>query len=250
MIKIVVIGTGNLGTQLCSSFDRSDSCKLIGYFNRSNRVIDHLKAPLLENFNIVPACDIVLLCIPDDAIATVSTTLSTTAIVAHTSGSVALSAVSNHERHGVFYLPQSFSASRTAQFDDITLCLEASNSAVMEQLEILGSSLSRKRKHLNSVQRKHLHLAAVYANNFVNHCYLKTQQLLAKEQLDLAILEPLLRETLEKALNMGPLNAQTGPAKRADLTTIETHKNMLDATDRDMYQAITQSILKTYGTKL
>jgi predicted short-subunit dehydrogenase-like oxidoreductase (DUF2520 family) len=250
MIKIIIIGTGNLGTELCKGFERSNSCKLVGYFNRSNRKIDHLKAPLLENFNVVPACDIILLCTPDDVIATVSAALNTTAIVAHTSGSVALSAVSNHQQHGVFYLPQSFSSSRNVQFEDLIICLEASSNPVMEQLKILGSSLSRKHKHLDSMQRKRLHLAAVYANNFVNHCYLKTQELLEREQLDLAILEPLLRETLEKALAIGPLNAQTGPAKRSDFNTIETHKNMLETTDRDMYETITRSILKTYGTEL
>lgn len=250
MIRIVVIGTGNLGTQLCSAFEKSKNCTLVGYLNHSNRSLDTLQAPLVKSLGTLPVCDLILLCTPDDTIATISNEIKTNAIVAHTSGSVSLEAVSNHKNHGVFYLPQSFSKSRTARFEEITICLEASSSKVMEQLEFVGSSLSRKRKHLNSSQRKYLHLAAVYANNFVNHCYLKTQQVLEKEHLELELLEPLMKETLLKAIEMGPYSAQTGPAKRADLTTLETHKNMLDATELDMYQAITQSILKTYGTEL
>lgn len=250
MMKTVIIGTGNLGIQLCMHFERSDSVELVGYFNKNKRKISILKAPLLENFNTIPACDFVLICTPDDSIATISSLLTTKAIVLHTSGSVPMHAVSNHQQHGVFYLPQSFSSTRIPHFENITLCLEASCDTVLEKIMLLGSSLSRKRKLLNSTQRKNLHLAAVFANNFVNHCYYKTEQLLKKEHLELEILEPLMRETLEKALSLGPLQAQTGPAKRADFQTLTTHKNMLDTADRDMYEVITNSILKTYGTKL
>lgn len=251
MVRIVVIGTGNLGTQLCYAFDKeSTTTALVGYFNKSNHKIPSLRAPLYKNFNNLPACDLVLICTPDDVVETVSNAIQTTAIVAHTSGSVPLSSLNKHERHGVFYLPQTFSKSRPARFNEITLCLEASSTVVMELLAVVGSTLSRKRTHLNTVQRKHMHLAAVYANNFVNHCYLKTEQLLGNQQLSLDLLLPLMQETLEKAIALGPLDAQTGPAKRADLNTLKSHKTLLHPNDLDMYEAITQSILNTYGTKL
>ncbi len=250
MTKIVIIGTGNLGTQLCMHFERSNNVELVGYFNKNSRTIASLKAPLLENFNTIPACDFILICTPDDTIASISALFITNAIVLHTSGSVSIDAVSNHKNHGVFYLPQSFSSTRTPVFEDITICMESSSASVLKKIETLGSSLSRKRKLLNSSQRKNLHLAAVFANNFVNHCYYKTEQLLKKDHLELEILEPLLRETLEKALFMGPYLAQTGPAKRADYQTLKTHKKMLQATDRTIYEAITNSILNSYGTEL
>ncbi|WP_124981519.1 Rossmann-like and DUF2520 domain-containing protein [Nonlabens xiamenensis] len=261
MIKIVVIGTGNLGTHLCRAFDASgipesskadvSEVELVGYYNRSGRPLEFVSAPLIKNLDQLPDADLILLCVPDDQVPAVSSSLShQNSIIAHTSGSVAMQALSDHENHGVFYIPQSFSKKRSVDFSQLALCLEASDSSTMKILERVASSLSRKRFHLDSLQRRQLHLAAVYVNNFVNHCYTKAETILQEAEIPSGLLQPLMEETLQKALNLGAKNAQTGPALRQDQSTILAHLALLPPSDHPMYKTITQSIQETHAQKL
>jgi predicted short-subunit dehydrogenase-like oxidoreductase (DUF2520 family) len=251
MIKVFIIGTGNLGTQLCKALENSssDAMQLVGYRNRSGYKINHISAPMCAEK--IPDCDLIIIAVPDDHIATVSEKLpNTQTTVAHTSGSVDMNVLSRFKNSGVFYIPQTFSKDRAVDISAVTICLEASNESTIEQLELVAGSLSRKRKHINSQQRRQLHLAAVYMNNFVNHCYQKATELLQGKAIPADLLQPLMEETFKKAQELGPINAQTGPAKRGDQQTINKHLDLLDASDRDMYRAITQSIEHTHGKKL
>lgn len=251
MIKVFIIGTGNLGTRLGLAFENASNSalQLVGYRNRSNEKVALINAPMcpLE----IPECDLILLVVPDDEIELAAGSLEASqVIVAHTSGSADIKLLSRFKNRGVFYLPQTFSKSRSVDFSEITVCLEASNEATMEQLVKVAGTLSRKRKKINSAQRRQLHLAAVYMNNFVNHCYHKATEILESSDMDAALLEPLMEETLKKAQELGASRAQTGPAVRGDRETINKHLELLQHHDREMYRAITQSIEFNHGKKL
>ena len=77
-------------------------------------------------------------------------------------------------------------------------------------------------------ERLQLHLAAVFANNFVNAMFVEAYQLLPKlnaEQEDL--LFPLMKQTVMKLEKVNPLNAQTGPAKRKDQVVMGKHLELI-----------------------
>lgn len=254
MIEIIIIGTGNVGKHLCHAFEKdtfSNKIKLKGYYNRSQTRFTDINAGLLTDINKLPPCDLIFLCVPDNAVENMGLQLpNSNSIIAHTSGSVPMNILNKHKNYGVFYMPQSFSTSREPNFEEIPICLESSNSFVNEVLEKVASTLSRKREQINSKQRKSLHLAAVYINNFVNHCYYKAGAIMEEAFMDRNLLDALMRETLKKAIDLSPENAQTGPAIRNDSQTIETHINMLDKDDQEMYRSITKSIQTTHGKKL
>ncbi|MGB5983337.1 MAG: Rossmann-like and DUF2520 domain-containing protein [Nonlabens sp.] len=270
MIRIFIVGTGNLGTHLCrwfdggndplnhdagggSAFAKAESSKtsreyeLVGYLNKSGARLDRVMAQRVEDFDSIPSCDLILLAVPDDRVKDVSENLPITdAVVAHTSGSVSMDVLSKHENHGVFYLPQSFSKSRTPHFKEIPVCLEYFNKKSQFILETSSKFVSDKIHHMDSAQRKELHLAAVYVNNFVNHCYLKSQKILENAGIDTGLLNPLMRETFLKALDLQPKNAQTGPAIRNDQKTITAHLELLPEKERELYRVLTQSIQKEH----
>jgi predicted short-subunit dehydrogenase-like oxidoreductase (DUF2520 family) len=254
MIRIIIIGTGNLGGHLCNAFENtpaSNNILVTGYYNRAQKELSGSNTTLLTDLNNLPESDLILLAVPDDAIEKVSEQIkATNAIIAHTSGSVDMSALQNHKNHGVFYLPQSFSSSRKPIFENINICLESSSKEVNKVLEMVAVTLSRKREQINSSQRKKLHLAAVYMNNFVNHCYSKAEEIMEEASIDRNLLDALMRETLEKAIALSPKKSQTGPAIRNDSITIEKHLQLLEKEDREMYRSITKSIQKTHGKKL
>ena len=72
-----------------------------------------------------------------------------------------------------------------------------------------------------------LHLAAVFVCNFTNHMLTQGKQIADKAGFPFEIFNPLLQETISKAMDIGPENSQTGPAVRNDQNTIEKHLELL-----------------------
>jgi hypothetical protein len=87
-------------------------------------------------------------------------------------------------------------------------------------------------------------------SNFVNHLYQIGQEICEAKHLDFTILQPLILETADKILTLSPKEAQTGPAKRQDTKTINTHLNFLtDKNQKEIYKLLTKSIIDN-GKKL
>ncbi|MEG1586257.1 MAG: DUF2520 domain-containing protein, partial [Bacteroidales bacterium] len=94
-----------------------------------------------------------------------------------------------------------------------------------------------------SEQRKYLHLAAVFANNFSNHMFSIAAKLVEDHGLPFDALQPLIAETADKIRTMAPVNAQTGPAIRYDENVMEKQIGMLDNEQlRDIYRCVSRSI--------
>ena len=70
------------------------------------------------------------------------------------------------------------------------------------------------------------------------------EDILRKEQLDFSLLAPLIKETANKIEYLTPAKAQTGPAKRGDKKTIQTHQGLLTTQQQEVYQLLTSSIQK------
>lgn len=58
------------------------------------------------------------------------------------------------------------------------------------------------------------------------------------------IFNAIIKETAQKAITNSPQENQTGPAIRRDLKTIDLHLEQLNQEHKEIYQIITQSILK------
>lgn len=80
----------------------------------------------------------------------------------------------------------------------------------------------------DSVARKKLHIAAVFACNFTNYLWGFSVDILKSIGQDLSVMEPLVKATFEKAQKVSPHEGQTGPARRNDLITIQKHLDMLN----------------------
>jgi predicted short-subunit dehydrogenase-like oxidoreductase (DUF2520 family) len=89
-----------------------------------------------------------------------------------------------------------------------------------------------------------MHLAAVWSNNFTNHMLTNAYGIMNEHSMPVEWLEPLIRETFNKAIEMGPVKAQTGPAIRHDQATIKKHVDLLSYSQelQVLYKRITDSI--------
>ena len=157
----------------------------------------------------------------------------------------------NSARSGVFYPLQTFSKDREVDFENIPLCVEAKNLEDLVLLKKLAKAISKSVYEISSEQRKSLHLAAVFVNNFTNHLYHIGNEICRKNKLPFDILKPLILETASKVNTLPPIEAQTGPAKRNDEETIEKQLDQLQNREqREVYQILTNSIKASYGKKL
>ena len=253
MIQVVIIGSGNVAQHLISAFAKCETVEVIQAFARDKNSLTHLldADKITSNFTDLKEADLYIISVSDDAVAKVSSKIPfSNKLVAHTSGSFSIDDLDNKNRKAVFYPLQTFSKNVAINFKEIPICLEAQNKEDYTILEKVAQNISDKTYTINSNQRKALHVSAVFVCNFVNHLYQIGNEICQENQLDFDILKPLIQETANKIMKLSPNNAQTGPAKRNDTQTINSHLNFLsDQNQKDIYKMLTKSIIDN-GKKL
>lgn len=257
MTKVSIIGSGNVAQHLIQAFQNKivldSQIELVQVFARNKKSLTHLldSNRITSDYTQLQAADVYIIAVSDDAIAEISSQLTfENQLVVHTSGTVPMSTLENKNRRGVFYPLQTFSKDKAVNFKTIPICLEAENVKDLETLKQIANAISDAVYEINSEQRKALHVAAVFVNNFVNHLYQMGSEICDNNNVPFDILKPLIQETANKIMSLSPKEAQTGPAKRTDLTTIEAHQQFLtDENQSTIYTILTQSI-QNNGKKL
>lgn len=253
MINIVILGGGNVAWHLTNALLKNDVVNVVQVYNRSIEKISCFKnsTSITNNLSELKDADIYILSVSDNAISELSSALNLkNKLVVHTSGSMAMDELKSTSKKGVFYLLQTFSKEREIDFSTVPICIEAETDADLQLLETLANTISKNCYRINSNQRKSLHVAAVFVNNFVNHLYHIGHEICEQNKVPFEILLPLILETANKITTLPPLEAQTGPAKRNDTKTIEKHTAMLAKNQQEIYTLLTKSIYNTYGEKL
>jgi len=251
MIRVVLLGFGHVGSNLFNSLDECQKASVIQIFTRNK--IDNNDCPkvveCITKIEDLKEADVYIIAIPDDAISSFSDSLPfKNKLVVHTSGSVPMTKLSAQHRKGVFYPLQSFTKSHVVSFAEIPICIEAEDSQDLALLRKLGEAISEKVIEISSEERQKLHLAAVFVNNFVNHIYHISESYLEENKIPFDLLKPLIKETARKIESLAPSEAQTGPARRNDLKTIEKHLHLLeDSPYKTLYKQLTEAIQDTYG---
>ncbi|MBL4939838.1 MAG: DUF2520 domain-containing protein [Lutibacter sp.] len=253
MIKIVILGGGNVAFHLTTHLLKTKDVTVVQVYNRSIDKIKHFEndTSITNNLTFLKSADIYIICVSDNTISKLSSTLNlNNKLVVHTSGSVSMNELKSTSNKGVFYLLQSFSKNRELNFSEIPICIEAEKENDLILLEKLGNLISNNLYYINSDQRKNIHVAAVFINNFVNHLYHIGNEICENNKIPFEILQPLIQETAKKIIELSPLEAQTGPAKRNDTKTLEKHKAMLATNQQEIYTLLSKSIHNTHGKKL
>ncbi|WP_316827662.1 Rossmann-like and DUF2520 domain-containing protein [Pedobacter miscanthi] len=249
-MKIVLLGSGNVATHLAKALN-SEGQDLVQVYSQNldnAAALAHLVGANAVNDlnNIEQNADLYIISVKDDAIGTVAAFLkNVTGLVVHTSGTTDINVLASQvKKAGVFYPLQTFSKSKDVSFENIPLCIEASDEDQLAFLKGLATKISHQVYELDGEKRKVLHLAAVFACNFPNHLYALANKILNQNGLDFEIIRPLIAETADKVMDNLPENVQTGPAVRADESTIKKHLSMLNDMPelQNIYQTLSNSI--------
>ena len=264
-MNISFIGAGNLAWHLAPAFEnaghpvseiysrkQANARELIGILYDARPQLD-------LNFANSPS-ELFILAVPDDSLAEVCSqlVLPENAMLVHTSGAKSLTALRQWMnmysdvpvQTGVFYPLQTFSRGLTPlDFKGIPLCIEASDAVTEDALVALGQDLSSIVYLVNTVERRMLHMAAVFACNFTNHLLAIATDLTDIYDLEFDLLKPIIKETFRKALAADhPANVQTGPARRGDLATMSAHLELLHDQPNlaEIYEILSDSIGRRY----
>lgn len=220
-MRIVLIGRGRLATNLLAALQQAD------------HEVMSINSRTLEGLPF--EADLFIVAVKDSALEEVicrATKGREQQLFVHTAGSMPMSLFEGHtSRYGVFYPMQTFSKERLVDFTEIPVFIEGADPAIRQ----LAESISRRVYDLTTEARKYLHLSAVFACNFVNHCYALSAELLEQHGLPFDVMLPLIDETARKVHELHPHDAQTGPAVRYDENVIRMQSALL-AADPELQQ--------------
>ena len=257
--RTIVVGNGNVGVSLCAHLAR-----------RGASIATVVRQPAAEEppwprytfseLDRVRATehDLVLLAVSDDAIAEVSTslagTLPPTLSIAHLSGTTPVDAIDPHFPHrGVLWPLQTFHhrAGPVRWTEEVPLLYAGHTATVRDRLTTFGHAYGHQVQQTTLEQRQHLHLAAVFANNFVNHCYQLAYEVCQEGGTDFELLLPLIRRTAAIQTGAEPARLQTGPAARGDVGTQRRHAELFGARSRvgGLYEQLSAAIGATAEAK-
>lgn len=193
--------------------------------------------------------DLVLLTVPDGAIADVAAVVpSCDAVVAHVSGACGLDVLAPHRRvgsiHPLMSLPDAATGSRrlldacTFAVDGDPLLAEIAASLGGRPIEVPGSS------------RALYHATAAVAANHLTALCAQVEALANQVGVPVDAYWTMMRTTLENVAEAGPAVALTGPAARADWDTIRAHLAALPIDERTLYRALCERAAQLAGHDL
>ncbi|GAB6982656.1 DUF2520 domain-containing protein [Prevotella dentasini JCM 15908] len=252
IMKIVLIGAGNLATNLGKALLAAGH-DILQVYSRTMESASRLAvqvggSPTNDLNRLVYTADVYILSVKDNVLAELIPKVCKgreKSLVVHTAGSIPLDSFMGMTFHyGVFYPMQTFSKDREVDFQEIPVFIEYNDNFAKRKLELLAHSISNHVARLDSADRKYLHLAAVWACNFTNHCYDMASEILERHGMSFEIMLPLIDETTRKIHKISPQAAQTGPAVRYDENVIRSQSELLKDIPlaKDIYERMSVSI--------
>ena len=234
-MQIAFIGAGRLATNLGLALLDAGH-EIIGVYSRTMQSAEALAKriggkPVDRAEDLPMEADAYIIAVKDSALAEMIPAVTKGRehqVFMHTAGSMPMSMFQGMARHyGVFYPMQSFSKERLVDFVEIPIFVEANDAKAMEVIRQLAESITERIYQLSGDDRQYLHLAAVFACNFVNHCYAMSAEILEQHGMSFDVMLPLIDETARKVHQLHPLKAQTGPAVRYDENVIRHQLQLL-----------------------
>ena len=170
----------------------------------------------------IPESELVVIAVPDAAIATVAKEVERGRWVAHVSGATPLSALAPHKRRFTVHPLQTLTLERgPEQLDGAWAAITAENEGAMKRARWLAETLGLQAFELADADRTLYHAGAVIGGNFLVTLYRVASRLLGESGAPPEAIVPLMRRTIENGFDL------TGPIARGDWATVDAHIDAL-----------------------
>jgi predicted short-subunit dehydrogenase-like oxidoreductase (DUF2520 family) len=169
--------------------------------------------------------ELVLLCVPDTAIADTAARIEPGPWVAHVSGATPLAALDPHERRFGLHPLQTFTRARgPEQLDGAWAAVTAETTEARELGFELARLLGLEPFDLDDAARPLYHAGAAIASNYLVTLHRVAADLFRAAGAPPEALTPLMRRTIDNGFEL------TGPIERGDWETVEAHRRAIRAT--------------------
>ncbi len=250
--QVGVIGAGAVGSAIARALS-ARGARVASVASRTAAHAEALASALPDGAGVASAdtvaaaSDMVIVAVPDDAIAQVAAETRWRAgqLVLHLSGAQGAEALAAARAQGarvaalhpLMTFPRSAESPTTEailrRLAGCAWAFEADDEASIDQLTAIIEALDGRAIRLTAVDRAPYHLAAVLASNYVVTLLAAAAQLWgtfgARPETALEALLPLTRAAVEQLETVGLPDALTGPIARGDLGTVRTHLDWLTA---------------------
>ena len=177
----------------------------------------------------IPESELVVLAVPDGAIATVAKEVERGRWVAHVSGATPLSALAPHKRRFTVHPLQTLTLERgPEQLDGAWAAITAESADALKRARWLAETLGLKPFELADSDRTLYHAGAVIGGNFLVTLYRVASRLLGESGAPPDAIVPLMRRTIENGFDL------TGPIARGDWATVDAHIEALEEQAPDL----------------
>ena len=241
--SISVIGIGRVGKCLTLALSKADF-HVHNLFNRTVSEAEDLATdlgqPAIRKFpeSKNDLGEITFICVSDDSISQVAEKISSLSddwsgySFVHCSGARPAEDLDVLAAKGAqiasFHPIQTFPLAPSPEiFRDIWISLQGEKN-LLRILERLAESLGAKTVQVTPAEKQQLHIAAVFACNYMVTIAGAAEKLLPDDNRSMALLAPLMRQTLDQILMKGPDQALTGPLRRGDVQTLMNHLESLN----------------------
>jgi len=216
-LRCAIVGPGRLGRALAAAL-REAGLEVDGPHGRG-------WAPPAKP-GVGAGADVVLLCVPDDAIPDAARAIAPGPLVGHCSGSRTLAALAPHAGFSLHPL-MSVPAEGPARLAGAFAAVAGTDARAEAVATALAYRLGLAPVAVADADRAAYHAAASIASNFLVTLEAAAERLAASAGVERAALVPLVRATVENWATLGPERALTGPLVRGDEATVERQRAAL-----------------------
>lgn len=247
--KISIVGTGKMAFALVDALHKS-GIEIVEVYGRNSKNAEELAKNIgaiavTEIQALNNSVDAFFLLVSDDAIELLSSKLPSYIPHIHTSGVTNVDVLSSDVK-GVVWPVKSINPKSMANgFNNIPITVEGTDELFEKELLHLVNGIGASGVLAKSSDRSIIHLAAVFTDNFANHCLTLSQQILKQADLDSSILRELAKNMAEGASTGDSFERQTGVAVRGDLGSQQKHLDLIkDESLKDFYKFLSSHIAK------
>jgi len=233
-LRVGIVGSGRVGTALARAL-RDASVDVVGPVGRGERSA---------------RCDAIVLCVPDAEIAAAAEVVTAAApLVGHTSGATPLSALAHAGVASFGLHPLQTVAHPDVRFEGAGAAVAGSTPEALAFATALAERLGMTPFEIDDEGRAAYHAAASVASNFLVTLQAAAETIAAGAGLEpeqaRALLAPLVRQTVENIVELGPDAALTGPVARGDEATTAAQRAAVEGTAPELVDLFDELVRRT-----
>lgn len=251
-LSVGFIGAGKVGFSLGKFFSEGN-VRVTGYYSKhaesAKEAATFTGTKCFESLSeIVLNSDALFLTVPDGEISSVFQSIKDLNIaekfICHTSGAMSSKEAfpdiestnaTGYSIHPLFPISSKYESYK--ELSDAFFCLEG-DSLGIDIFKDMLENLSVRTRIINASDKPLYHGACVFASNLICGVIKQSIDMLNSCGFNnseaISALEPLILSNINHIIDVGPVNALTGPIERNDITTINKHLDSLKNNDEKM----------------